>query len=172
MDTTHNVCIWWQGKSGMLVNEIPAQIRIMLKYEEPPPFLVLHVGGNDIGKDKIGYLRNRLKTVLRIIAKQLPQTTLVWSQILPRYSYRYSDDNDAMEKCRYRLNNSIAKFVIGSGGKYIRHTNLFHKRSLFATDGVHLTSTGNNIFLKNLQNGLEYFVQNLKGADNPRACPY
>ena len=100
--------IWWQGKSGMLASQLPKQIRIMLQFEDPPSYLVVHVGGNDIGKENIGYLRNNLKLFLRTIQRKLPNTIIVWSHILPRRSYRFFTNNKAMEKCRYRLNNSIA----------------------------------------------------------------
>lgn len=73
--------IWWQGKSGMLASQLPRQIRIMLQFEDPPSYPVVHVGGNDIGKEKIWYLRNNLKLFLRTIQRKLPNTIIVWSQI-------------------------------------------------------------------------------------------
>jgi hypothetical protein len=73
--------IWWQGKSGMLASQLPRQIRIMLQFEDPPSYLVVHVGGNDFGKEKIGYLRNNLKLFLRTIQRKLPNTIIVWWQI-------------------------------------------------------------------------------------------
>jgi lysophospholipase L1-like esterase len=57
------------------------QIRIMLQFEDPPSYLVVHVGGNDIGKEKIGYLRNNLKLFLRTIQRKLPNTIIVCSLI-------------------------------------------------------------------------------------------
>jgi len=88
----------------------------MLQFEDPPSYPVVHVGGNDIGKENIGYLRNNLKLFLRTIQRKLPNTIIVWSQILPRRSYRFFTNNKAMEKCRYRLNNAIAKFVLEEMG--------------------------------------------------------
>ncbi|CAG2188093.1 unnamed protein product [Mytilus edulis] len=46
------VNIWWQGKCGGKVLDMKQQIRTMLKYEDPPTILVLHIGGNDIGGKK------------------------------------------------------------------------------------------------------------------------
>ena len=124
--------------------------------------LVIYVGGNDIGKEKNW---NNLKLFLRTIQRKLPNTIIVRSQILPRRSYRFSTNNKAMEKCRYRLNNSIAKFVLEEmGGRYIRHPELFRSWSLFGDDGVHLTSFGNNLFLNDLQGGLECFISNPGGS--------
>jgi lysophospholipase L1-like esterase len=124
----------------------------MLQFEDPPSYLVVHVGGNDIGKEKIGYLRNNLKLFLRTIQRKLPNTIIVWSQILPSRSYRFSTNNKPMGKCRYHLNNSIAKIVVEEmEGRYIRHPELIRSWSLFEDDGVHVTSFGNNLFLSDLQ---------------------
>jgi hypothetical protein len=84
----------------------------MLQFEDPPSYLVVHVGDNDFGKEKIGYLRNNLKLFLRTIQRKLPNTIIVWWQILSSRLYRFSTNNKAMKKCRYGLNNSIAKFVL------------------------------------------------------------
>jgi hypothetical protein len=46
----------------------------------------------------------------------MPQIKIVWSQILPRFSWRYSDNFEAMERSRRRLNNCIASCVLKSGG--------------------------------------------------------
>lgn len=143
----------------MLIYDLQSVIRTMLRYEAPPAYIVLHIGGNDIGNEKVGYLRNRIKVILRSIKRKMPDTIIIWSQILPRSSYRYSDNIKAMEKCRYRINNSIAKFVLTMGGKYIRHPDLFQNRSyLYEKDGVHPTKLGYELFLKDIQGGIEQFV--------------
>ena len=56
------VSVWWQGRSGMGIDDLKKQINIMLRYEDKPKFLVLHVGVNDIGRMKTGDLREELKS--------------------------------------------------------------------------------------------------------------
>ena len=41
--------IWWQGKGGMLTNQLRSRIRNMLNFEHPPDYLIIHVGANDLG---------------------------------------------------------------------------------------------------------------------------
>ena len=153
-----NVSIWWQGKSGMVASQIKPHIITMLKYEEPPTFLVIHVAGNDLGNIKVGYLRNQLKSIIRWIKNSMPHTILIWSQILPRTDWRYSSNRAAMSKARYRINNSVADFIVKSGGKYIRYPDIKPNSYFLKQDGVHLTDLGNNIFLNTLQGGLEFFI--------------
>lgn len=154
-----NLNIFWQGKSGLSIYGIQKMIRILLKYETPPTYLVLHVGGNDIGQEKVGFLRNRCKIIIRSIQRKLPNTIIVWSQILPRSTYRRTDNVKAMERSRHRINSSVAKLVLDMGGKYIRHPDLFKNRAdLYGNDGVHPTKLGYELFIKDLQGGIEQFI--------------
>ena len=153
-----NVSIWWQGRSGMVVGQLKQQIKKMLTFEDPPSVLVIHLAGNDIGRFKIGHLRNEIKSIMTWLQQELPNTLLVWSQILPRNNWRYSESPKAMEKCRYRLNNSIATFVLNLGGGYIRYPEILSDKNLIGSDGVHLTTLGTNILLNTLRGGLDHFI--------------
>lgn len=154
-----NVSIWWQGKGGMGIHQLLHHLEIMLNYEDPPTYLILHLAGNDIGSMKVGYLRNVIKKCLNGLRQILPNTTIVWSQILHRLSWRYSENLEAMQRSRYRINNSIAAFVLKNGGCYIRHPDILPNHIFLKEDGVHLTNLGNDIFLNNLQGGLELFLK-------------
>ena len=93
-----NVSIWWQGKRGMVARQIKGQIRLMKKFEVAPQFIILHVAGNDLGCKKVGALRNEIKYIIRWILIELPNTTIIWSQILPRPKWRYSENQTAMHE--------------------------------------------------------------------------
>ncbi|CAC5422578.1 unnamed protein product [Mytilus coruscus] len=154
-----NASFWWQGKGGMVVKHVKGQLRTMKKYEDPPHFLVLHVAGNDIGSSKVGFLRNEIKNMIRWIMKEFPNSKLVWSQILTRLKWRHSNDRKAMDLCRYRINNSIAAFIISCGGYYIKHPDIHADQKFFQSDGVHLSSLGNELWLNILQGAMEHFIQ-------------
>ena len=87
-------------------------MQTMLRYEDPPNYLLIHVGANDIGNMKVGDLRNYLKNVVTQISAMMPDTKVIWSQMLPRINWRFSQDNNAMEKGRYRVNNVVASYVL------------------------------------------------------------
>ncbi|CAC5400996.1 unnamed protein product [Mytilus coruscus] len=152
-----NASFWWQGKGGMVVKHVKGQLRTMKKYEDPPHFLVLHVA--DIGSSKVGFLRNEIKNMIRWIMKEFPNSKLVWSQILTRLKWRHSNDRKAMDLCRYRINNSIAVFIISCGGYYIKHPDIHADQKFFQSDGVHLSSLGNELWLNILQGAMEHFIQ-------------
>ena len=95
---------------------------------------------------------------------ELPNTTIIWSQILPRLKWRYSENQTAMHECRYRINNSIAFFVTKLGSHYSRYPDICRNYTFLKSDGVHLTPVGNGIFLNILQGAIEYFMSSNLGA--------
>lgn len=63
-----------------------------------------------------------------------------------------------MNRCKYRINNSISPFILKQGGGYIRHPDIVPSSRLLRDDGVHLTDLDSEIFLNNLQGGLECII--------------
>lgn len=152
------VSIWWQGRGGLVLNRVRSHIRTMLNLEDLPHIIIVHVGGNDIGQTQVGILRNQLKNLFSWLADLIPGALLVWSQILPRRTWRYSDNNDALDKARCRINSSVGSFVTKSGGGYIRYPDIKANNRFLKVDGVHLTPLGNNILLNTIQGALEVFL--------------
>ena len=59
--------IWWQGRGGVRIRDVMKQVQKMLSFEKPPKFLILHVGGNDIGAIQLHRLRFDLINILKKI---------------------------------------------------------------------------------------------------------
>ena len=143
----------------MAIEQIKKQIVTMLQYEDPPNYIFLHVSANNSSHSKICHIRNQLKMTINWIHNKLPNTIIIWSQILLRFCWRYSSNLIAMEKCRYRLNNSIASYVLRLGGRYMRCPEINATDIFLQNDGVHLTNMANELFLNSVQGGLEMFIQ-------------
>jgi len=154
--------LWWQGRSGLRLLSLKGHVRTLLRYEEPPNIILIHIGGNDLGYIKVGVLRNWLKNFFSWLQEIMPHAFLVWSQILPRNKWRPSHNLPAMDRARIRLNSSVGSFVLSKGGGYIRYPDIQGNNTFLCNDGVHLTSLGNSVFLNTIQGGLEAFL--LKGA--------
>lgn len=156
-----SINIWWQGKGGMVWSELYKKIKALLKVNDSPHYLILHCGGNDIGNISLRILIQIFKRTLEKIQLLLPNTKIIWSQLLPRRNWRYSENIDAMNKTVKRLNSSIAAAVVQNGGGYIKYPDINSKDALlFESDGVHLSQTGNEIFLNTICAAIEQF----KGA--------
>ena len=68
------VNIWWQGRSELTLRRLQDHIKIMLRYEDPPNKLVIHIGGSDIGKVRLGYLQYQLKELFVWLSQLMPET--------------------------------------------------------------------------------------------------
>lgn len=156
--STAKINIWWQGKSGLKVKDVIAFLRTLLKYENHPNILILHVGGNDIGQIPLKQLRDKMLTLVKDVSELLPNTTLVWSQILPRLVWRNEISHSSLEKSRIRLNSMIATMVLRMGGKYIRYPEIRYQDVGLFSDDVHFSHIGNDIFLYRLQQALQNFM--------------
>lgn len=58
-----------------------------------------------------------------------------------------------MEKCRYRLNNSIASYVLRLGGRYVRYLDIKANDIFLQNDGVRLTNLGLEMFIQEPSHG-------------------
>jgi hypothetical protein len=85
-----NCSIWWQGNGGMHWDELVPRIKYLLKIERAPDMLIVHCGGNNLGYHHLHKLRLQIKASLNRVQKMLPNVKIIWSQILPRLSWRSS----------------------------------------------------------------------------------
>jgi hypothetical protein len=54
--------------------------------------------------------------LIDLLSADLPDTQLVWSQMLPRLKWWFSDNTKAMEKAWYRVSNNVATYFLKKGG--------------------------------------------------------
>jgi hypothetical protein len=90
--------IWCQGYSRMKLRDVKPKLRTMSSFEEAPDIIVLHCGGNDLAQHSIGDLRELAQSQLQYVATLFPTTKIIWSQILPRSNWRYSENRKAMDR--------------------------------------------------------------------------
>ena len=136
------------------MRKLKKHIRLLMRLEDTPDYVVIHIGENDIGDIRVGHLHYLLVRFMSWLAQMMPQTGLIWSAILPRLPWKYSDNNDRMEKCRRRLNSSMGLHMVRHGGYCIKYPEIKADRRFFKSDGVHLTKIGNQVFLNILQGAI------------------
>eukprot|EP00105_Crassostrea_gigas_P009786 XP_011424869.1 PREDICTED: uncharacterized protein LOC105326498 isoform X2 [Crassostrea gigas] len=150
--------MWWQGKGGMIWTDMYKKIKTLLKVNDKPQYLIMHCAANDMGKTKLKELIENVNTTLGKIQLLLPDTNIIWSQLLPRRKWRYSEDVNAMNKSLIRLKCSIAAKLVRNGGGYIEYPDIKpNDELLFDRDGVHLSEKGTEIFLNTICAAIEQF---------------
>lgn len=152
----------WKGVRGMVWDQIYPTIKSLLQKYKSPAFLILHCGGNDIGNPYSTLLGTQkyMKYIVVKLHELLPKTVIVWSHILPRRNWIHSLSNSEGEKCRRRINSSLATFVLKMGGASIKYPDIVDShKSLFRSDGVHLSDLGNSIFVNSLKNAIGQFTE-------------
>ena len=147
-----NATILWQGRGGLICSRLLPTIRHLLTIEDHPHLLVIHCGGNDIGQVNSCVLGHRMAVIIRQLIRLLLHTKIIFSQILPRLHWRGELNHTALNRVRIRINSKIASLVIRNVGYYFKYPELSELNpDLFSRDKVHLSETGNDIFLLRLQ---------------------
>ena len=75
------------------------------------------------------------------------------------YCRRYWHNGISIEKTSKRVNLLVRNQVISIGGCAIRHCNLHAREvNVYRNDGTHLSNSGTEIYLNNIQGALERFI--------------
>ena len=154
-----NVEIEWQGYAGMTLKQVTHVLSFLLSSRNTPHYLLVHCGANDIGKLSTRDIMAEFDKLLQFTSQQMPKTKMIWSQMLPRKVWRYSNNNKAMEAAHRRVNSYIANRTLKSGGYYMKHPDLhLHNAPFFASDWVHLTEMGSDLFLNYVRATLIFVI--------------
>ncbi|XP_054840374.1 uncharacterized protein LOC129333070 [Eublepharis macularius] len=154
----------WQGRRGL---RWPGLLPLLFEGRcgPLPDILVIHLGGNDLGLVKGKALSLQAEADLWWIKERWPDTLIIWSAILPRRVWREALDPVGIERARHRANRALEK-ALGRGlGIYLPHPAIKAEvADLYRSDGVHLSVSGNDIFLEDLRQGLRLAISHLWGA--------
>ncbi len=84
---------------------------------------------------------------------------IVWSDVLPRRNWLPLANNTVVDKMRKCLNRTGGGISISVGGFAIQHTKLdIDKPGIFRYDGVHLTDSANDTFVRILKFAVSQFI--------------
>lgn len=64
----------------------------MIKYDEKPHIVIVHTAGNDIGSVSTKTICSKVREFFEWLYKLMPETKLVWSQILTWLKWQYSEN--------------------------------------------------------------------------------
>ena len=150
----------WIYRNGMSWYDLPSIISGMVNLRGIPDILVIHCGANDEVREPCGKLLHEMRvTIVRLIWQIVPGCPIVFSQMLPRLSWRGSFNDILIERTRRRINRGLRAFLLDRRCYIICHPDFDDKHpGFFSEDGVHLSFIGLDIFINSLQGGLETFL--------------
>lgn len=148
--------VLWKGIRGLQWNNLFCHLSALSQRWPSPNILIIHLGGNDVGKQSTLDLIFMMKQDLHRIHLSFPGTRVLFSEMVPRLVWLSSPETKPLEKIRRRVNHSIAKFMPFLDSFSFRHVDLEGGFSgLYRQDGVHLSDVGLDIFNLDLQNMIE-----------------
>ena len=113
----------------MLWSEIVPQLRHDLCSPPRPDALIIHLGSNDLVRQKSIELLHTVTNDIETIQALLPNCTLMWSHLLPRLYWQGVSDIPGMERARKKVNRKASVSCVSLGGKQIKHVMICHKVS-------------------------------------------
>ena len=155
----HNLYIEWFGTRGMKWQDFDPLFENKLSTSPPPDYLVVHLGSNDLGSIRSSELVYSMKCSFLRCKALAPNSTIIWSDMLPRRYWHNAKDASKVEGARKNINRKVKQFLKQEGGLVIRYPSItFADKQLFRYDGTHLNELGNSVFLNSVQGGLETFL--------------
>ncbi|OCT67472.1 hypothetical protein XELAEV_18038770mg [Xenopus laevis] len=159
------VKVTWLGLRGAIWHDLLAMLSQMISRWGQPDIVLIHLGGNDIGKEKTIEIIRFIRRDLAQLHFSFPEVLFVWSEIVSRITWFQSPETKALDRCHKKINSAIAKFAKWLNVFTYRHTDLELTGSgLYRDDGVHLSDIGLDIFNNGLRNAIELAISKWKGA--------
>ncbi|KAI4871521.1 hypothetical protein NFI96_008875, partial [Prochilodus magdalenae] len=105
-----NAKVYWFGQGGMRWHAFIPFFKQSLQERPIPDVLVIHCGGNDLGRLRSVDLVSAMKKDLHDVHQKFPHTKIVFSAITQRPEWRYANPRK-MNKSRKFVNSVMAAFV-------------------------------------------------------------
>lgn len=143
--------VHWFGKGGMgWAGVVPRFYEELAELENPPDVLVLHAGGNDLGRVDPNELVSQIEEDLGNLKREFPHMKIIFSLLHERQCWRYGPASK-MERLRKLVNAKVKSVLRTLQCEAVEHKIRFFQREMFVPDGVHFTQRGNEIFLHNIR---------------------
>lgn len=159
--------IKWFGRGGLTWTSVLPILQQRIQSSTAPDILVIHCGGNDLGRTKSLQLVKSMKKDLHYLKKQFPEMKIIWSSINQRCHWRYGHPAK-IEKARKFVNREMSHFCKND---IVHHPQiLFNKPELFLKDNIHLSEKGNDEFWKAIAEHLKNHVFWIKARVKCNRC--
>ena len=159
----------WCGVRGARLEALVPILRRQLHIHPVPHTVVIHLGTNNLFSTPVKKIRQRMEEGLLATRNMLPNTTIIWSDILPRLFY-FGAQKRVGKKTTRSLNRFAEKICkqLGNAHRIIHAQSITDSlHSLYRHDGVHLSCLGNDLFRGNLSSAIGFLTVNPPSLQYP-----
>ncbi|XP_078411537.1 nuclear receptor coactivator 5 isoform X2 [Cetorhinus maximus] len=150
--------VHWLSTPDLRWHELHDLLMHHLAQHQPPKYLLIHLGDNDIGYVQTSDIIYMAKEVLGALEALLPKTTLVCSELLPRPHWAFQPGAQ-LENDRRTINGVIKKYMEYKGQRFIEHPFDIKRQGLYVGRGDYLTDVGLDLFNNTLMDSLKYYLR-------------
>lgn len=152
----------WLGLGGARLLGFQNRLNRRLAGRSAPHVLIIHLGTNDVFQLSQYALCRAVEATLQFSRQRLPQCRVIWSCILPRLFWYGEVRQGVGERVRRVANRRAIRLCESLPGdnRVISHpwASRPNNHNLFRRDGVHLSDAGNNLYRRNLEEGIQHFI--------------
>uniref|UniRef100_A0A670JHM6 SGNH hydrolase-type esterase domain-containing protein n=1 Tax=Podarcis muralis TaxID=64176 RepID=A0A670JHM6_PODMU len=130
---------------GAKIQDVTERLQGIIKPTDKYPFLLVHVGTNDTASNSLQKIKREYEALGRKL-KQL-NAQIVISSVLPVERRGPGREGKIVE-----VNSWLRKWCKQERFGFLDHGLQFLEDGLLASNGLHLTAVGRNVFAKNLRN--------------------
>ncbi|XP_044151420.1 uncharacterized protein LOC122939417 [Bufo gargarizans] len=142
----------WFSFADLKISDIFKNVSLIYSKMSKPDLFILHIGSFDLGKIKTHLLIYELKELLCKICYLLDGVVLVFSDIIPKFSW-FNSELSFLETIRKRINKKMEIYLKEIGHGNYRHMELEgFVRGLYQEKDDQLSDIGCDIFISDLQN--------------------
>jgi hypothetical protein len=141
-----------KGQGGGKMECVQSLLVPMMRDFKDPDVLVVHIGTNNLADTTKEECRKEIDKLLFFLLKRFPETVLVWSDILPRSTFRKSkcmqkNNPKALDKKRLSINSYAHRVFLRNGCDFITYPSMKKEfAKFFLRDGIHLNNKGMSYF--------------------------
>lgn len=151
--------IGWWGIRGLKWADFRRSVECAVLLNQPPKIVFIHLGVNDFGYTPLHKIRNMIKREIAYFSNGLPNSVLIWVDILQRVRWGGVSTNSKIEAVRKRINRWGTLQVC----RHSKHDKLIldidsRTPGFYIPDGVHLSDVGLAVYLDGIRDKILMYL--------------
>ncbi|KAL7989412.1 hypothetical protein Chor_012078 [Crotalus horridus] len=156
--STSRAHVFWRGIPSMRWNQLMPLLHEIYHLRSPPSVIIIHLGEDDLYNSNNTSFIISVRNDLGILKRAFPDTVIVWSSLLPRYSWRENQKPQCMELVQKDINKIMVNYCNKIGVHFLSHNLITSdKVNLFLPDVNDLSDEGADIFIADLKKVLRLY---------------